>query len=176
MANKQIKEIAGKVNLMPIRAASFYYPVTRIVEGEEVQGYDFLDIYNIESESSYNIKPVIKPNFNNGGLVTLGYTVEVKLYISYNKFNDTVDEVSYKILDNLEYIRKTGFDFQLIIGHAMPANTTHLPKQINSTDGAWIDVGRFTTLSWEIESVEFRPRIIINLNGFVKNYSDLEIE
>ena len=175
MANKQIKAIAGKVNLMPIRAASFYYPVTHIVEGEEVAGYDFLDIYNIESESSYNIKPVTRPNFNIGGLVTLGFTVDIKLYLSYNKFNDTTGGVSYKILENLEYIRKAGFDFQLIIGHAMPAITTHPPKQINSTDGAWIDVGTFTTLNWELESVEYRPRIIININGFVKNFSDLEI-
>ena len=157
MADITYKTFGGQVALMPMRCLSFYLTTAN--------GYadtHFLDIYHLEAESSFNLKPIKKKD-HRGNQRTLGWNFEGTFYIPHNVYKDN------GLTEYLEEIRVKGFDLQLIGGSDTPFVSAGIPRQINSTDGYWLDLDGKGSLDWEIESVELRPRLTIHIAAFIKN-------
>lgn len=157
MADITYKVFGGQVALMPLRCLSFYLA--------SALGYadsHFLDIYHPEAESSFSLKPITRKD-HKGNSRTLGWNFEGTFYFPQNLYKDN------GLTENLEEMRTKGFDLQLIGGDQTPFVSAGIPRQYNSTDGYWLDLNGEGSLNWEIESIEFRPRLIIHITAFVKN-------
>lgn len=152
--------------LMPIRAISFYLTTSR--------GYSethFFEILHLEKESSYRITPKTRRTHRNE-YRTLGYFYEMNLYVPHNQYS------SNGLLNKLEEMTAKGFDSQLVLGnHITPVNTTENDGHgvINATSGMWMDnnTDSMESMHFEIEGVEYRPRLIMRIKGFTNNPSSL---
>lgn len=162
------QNITTDVGLMPIRGVQFY---SQVSFGDP---YDAnIILHNLESESSLRIIPITR-NTHLGTIRRLGYKLEVTLYIPYNKLN-TND--GYELINSLEEILKSRYTVSLIFGTAKGFTSGGYtpPAAINSTYGLKITTATYAMQhSVEIETIEYRPRIILRLFGFVKNLLDLQ--
>jgi hypothetical protein len=150
---------AGKINLLPIRAVSFY---------EEFEDIN-LTFFNLESESSYKFVPKTRRR-SNGSTITLGYDFEGNYYIPHNQLDAVVDDLAW--FGN-KYYRT-----QIALGNAedweladpsLDLTSNIMLKSHNSTSSKIIDLGTKISFSTEIESVELRPRTILRQKGFIPN-------
>lgn len=160
------------INLLPIRAASF-------VDNLHLEQTDF---FLLEAESNYKISPVTRQIYL-GGNVTLGYNAEVNLYVPINFFN----WYNSSMMIRLEKLKGRTINSKLVLGNyeptdsgwsnppdeigdfTFPLNENTQTKIINATDKMIIDFGNNLTFNYEIEGVEYRPRVIIHLSGFIKS-------
>ena len=159
-----LKNFANEVALMPIRAVEFY---SQVDWGDP---YDAnIVIHNLEAESSFNINAVTR-NTHLGTIKRLGYKFEATLYIPYDRLGEnTLDFIFEEIL-------KGRYTLNLILGtaRAWTQNGYDPPKAINSTSGMKISISNYAlNHSIEIESVEYRPRVVLKLYGFVKRLNEI---
>jgi hypothetical protein len=92
------------------------------------------------------------------------------LYLPYNKlYDNNLDFI-------LEEVLKGRYSISLILGtsRGWTENGYTPPKAINSTYGTRMSISSFSmNHSIEIESVEYRPRVVLRLFGFVKRLSEI---
>ncbi len=165
----QYSRIAGSVNLLPIRAVSFY-------DFDNAEGLHF---FQIEAESSYKLLPITRPHYK-GGNITVGFRAEANIYIANNPFN----QYNADLIIRLEKLKGRYIHTQLILGLSEPNDTAWLyppaeitghleyplqdhlrTKVMNATDKMIVDFDTNLSFNYEIESVEYRPRLIIRLQG-----------
>jgi hypothetical protein len=144
---------------MPIRGIQFY---------SRVEWGDFYDaniiIHNVEAESSFRFVPITR-NTHLGTIKRLGYKFEATLYIPYNKLND--NDLNFIFQEVL----KGRYSIFLILGNRRGYTETNYtpPQAINTTDGMLINISNNSlNHSIEIEQIEYRPRIVLRLFGFIK--------
>ena len=172
VTQKLYQLIAGSVNLLPIRAVAFN------LVGETAGLY----FYQIEKESSYNIRAVQR-NHSSGGLITVGYKLEAIFYIMNNPFN----HYNFDLPKTLESYRNQTVTTKILLGNVGRTDTEWVnppstnewftdpieaktrTKVINYTDKMIVDFGPNTIFNYEFESVEYRPRLIIKVNGVLKS-------
>lgn len=159
-----LQNFAGEVALMPIRGIQFFSQV------EWGDPYDAnIIIHNLEAESSFRLSPITR-NTHLGTIKRLGYRFEATLYIPYNKLYDN------NLAFILEEVLKGRYSLSLILGtsRGWTENGYTPPKAINSTYGTRMSISSFSmNHSIEIESVEYRPRVVLRLFGFVKRLSEI---
>jgi len=173
----QYSLIAGSINILPIRAVSFY-------DNENAEGLHF---FQIEAESSYKILPITRPHYK-GGNITVGYKVEANIYVANNPFN----QYNYDLVNRLEKLKNRKIRTLLALGKIEPTDAAwakppeeyagHLDfplqehlrtKVINATNKMVVDFGDNLTFQYEIESVEYRPRLIIKMYGILDNPANI---
>jgi hypothetical protein len=159
-----LKNFAGDVALMPIRAIEFYS------ELEWGDPYDAnVVIHNLEAESSFSITSVTRST-HLGTIKRLGYKFEATLYIPQNRLSQI--DLAYIF----EEVLKSRYSIALVLGtaRAWTENGYEPPAAINSTSGMKISISNFAmNHSIDIESVEYRPRVVLKLFGFVKKLNDI---
>lgn len=154
--------IMNAIKLLPIRAISLKIP-----NGEGMNEY--LNIAQLESESSFNIDQMTR-NDMTGKIIIITNKISGSFYIPHNLFKNN------NLLSLLETY-KNAESFNIILGNAqIPLNdfTDVAPVVYNASGELKIKISDFD-YSFNIESVEFRPRIKLNLIGYVKNIMDLFI-
>ncbi len=165
MATISLNQIADKINLMPING------IRICKHGEGID--DIIYIHNIEAESSYNIKPILRHD-HLGNSRTLGYKIDITVYIAHNLLTQLPDGEP-DIIHELNNIWSLGVDyyhFILMIGDA--AINPPASGYINTSQniGMWLEL-RNPVLNIEIESVVYRPRLIIKTNYFSKTLTGI---
>lgn len=164
------KGIKDSIFMMPIRCLMFYT--------NDGTTLTWTHIFRLESESNYHIKPITRPS-SKGGKVTLGYSFEGRLYVSHNEYSGNG---LIELLQGLANRRDIPADTLDVTGRAQavlylgnetpiyyPSAQLPIPKIENSTNGQWLELSHQCTVSFEIESVELRPRMIIELNGVFRS-------
>lgn len=150
--NLILNTIANQFKLLPMRAVKIM----------DFTNSNTIIIHNLESESSYNIKPKTKTN-RFGDTIVLGYDVEINIYIPYNNFD------SNAILRNIENMKISQMDIEL--GNAVISSPAHTqPRVINYTASGVLSLFNLVQ-TIEMESVEFRPRAIMRIKKFLKDLS-----
>jgi hypothetical protein len=144
-------DIAGSIHLMPIRTADFYI----------YEEHKHVIIEQLEQESSYHITPVTR-NTSKGTNVTLGYNLEASIYVPHNAYNNN------GLLQELTAMPENELVFlYLNVGYGN-GYVSPPPKPINFTKGMTVFFYDIKP-EIEIESVEYRPRLIIRIKTFSKN-------
>jgi len=152
---------AGKIHIMPINKIRFNF--------QNFTDFDF-EITEIEAESSYNISTIQKQD-GRGLARVLGGQVEMQIYVPYNYYK--TNNLIY-LLDKYKNKPKVNssdstecFWVRLTIGGDGAINQTDaLLLVLNNLYG---NVG----IAWQIESVEYRPRLIVSINAIYKNYNNI---
>lgn len=151
MSNFIYKDIAGAINLLPIRSLAIYLNDTT----------DYIAFEQLEKESSYNITPITKTN-SFAEIITLGYKFELSCYLPYNLYH------SNELLDKIELINNHSDNSGILrLGNSSDIAYTQ-PEIINATSSMKIVINNIK-LSYEIEGVEYRPRMILKLSKIIKN-------
>lgn len=153
-----IKDFSNEFKLLPIRGIQFY---KRIEWGDDID-VNVL-IYGVESESSFRLMPITRPN-HLGGIATLGYKLEATIYLPYNKLEEMKD------IFNL--LLQGRYTLTLLLGNAVgyAEATITPPAVVNATGSAKIQTAvNSVSHTFEIESVDYRPRLKIGLTAFSKN-------
>ena len=159
-----LKDFADKVALLPIRAVEFY----SLVDWGDPYDANIV-IHNLEAESSFNIIAVTR-NTHLGTIKRLGYKFEATLYIPYNNLAENSFDYIF------EEVLKGRYTLSIILGtaRAWTENGYNPPIAINSTAGMKISISNYAlNHTIEIESVEYRPRVVLKLFGFVKRLNDI---
>lgn len=156
MADLVFDHFASTVKLMPIIRAMFYVYYE--------QRYIIID--HLEAESSYRISPVLRKN-HYGNQKTLGYNYDFSLYVPHNLYNTNT------LLNELEALKTKELVYlYLTIG----SGGSYVPPKpmdaINYNAQQDIHFGNIK-LTIEIESVEYRPRMILRISGFKKNLEQI---
>lgn len=155
MPNYIYREIAGAINLLPIRSLSVYLNSTT----------DYIAFEQLEKESSYNITPITKSN-SLGETITLGYKIEVTCYLPYNLYHNN------NLISHINLINENPDNSGILrLGNSSDIAYTQ-PEIINSTASMRIIINNIK-LSFEIESVELRPRMILKFSKIIKT-SEIE--
>lgn len=167
---KTFAGIKDSIFLMPLRAIMFY------TQNEAAEELKWTHIFYPESESNWQVKPITRAH-GKGGKITLGYRLTARIYVSHNNYADSdllplLDEYAarrdYPETGNANELTVRP-QIVLYIGNYPPPHCpAPVPKVINSTNGMWLELGHSATLSYEIESVELRPRLILDIEGVYK--------
>lgn len=150
--------------IIPLRALVFY-------DG------DWTTLTLLGKESMFNFTPITRSHYK-GGEITLGYNFGASAIIDFNDFENN------GLIARLEKLRKrwlyavnTGTDdrgrtdTQLILGDEnVPGayGAYAAPEMPFATGSMFMELSNNVTVSWEIEYVEFRPRVVLTLKGFFK--------
>lgn len=167
--------IAGRLLRMPITGLSIWCN-----SEAPLSGGNHLNIYQVEQESSFNLDPKTRKSFH-GPEITLGYDFKATIYVLDNMWDKiTLGEViisDKNLLEDLEHViqdYKQGFQPQIFIGLGRyPGNPLpNMPENIiNSDSSAVIQLspGKITSLKYRIESINYRPRLIIDVSAWIKD-------
>lgn len=168
MNNYLYQKFAGNVNLLPIREIL----INQLdPDGKETSVYNVnLVITNLEAESNYRFSPITKTTFT-GNTITLGYKFEATIYIPYNEYHT----------NNLRTILENVIIYDYILTISLGTYNSVVsgynpPEPVNSTAGLWINLyrkGYNPSHTIEIESVEYRPRMIIRFNQFLPDLRNI---
>ena len=157
-----LNTVAGKVRLLPLRAAQFM----------KVDA-TYLKCYHVEEESSFDITPKVIADYK-GGEICLGFNIEVSLVLPHNYFDENPG-----VMDLLESFKGTRPDTHIFFGTSAPFFSVPLeipPHVINATDGFECHLEKICTFSYEIRYIQFRPRLTIKLKGFVADLTKVPFE
>lgn len=170
MNNYLYQKFAGNVELMPIRGILLqqFDP-----DDKEISVYNVnLAINNLEAESNFKITPITRNTFW-GQTKTLGYKAEASIYIPYNEYQTN------NLRTIFENVLIHNYHISLYLGTAKPTITGYNPPNpINSTAGMIINFyrsGYNPSHTIEIESVEYRPRMILKLSQFLPDIRQIII-
>ena len=148
------------IQLMPIRQIA----LSRFV-GEDEQ---VVSIHRLESGSVRPLTSRTKAHYR-GGVTTVGYTLNPVIYISQNdyKSNNLIAALEQFVNqhDILAYLY-LGTVYQDIVEG--PSAEEPNPDVINATEGMRLRLQN-ASLSYSIESVEFRDRLVLNLYKEMKS-------
>lgn len=158
---------ATKIRLMPLRGISLFHPASNNPD----DGNTFTEFSNLEPESSFALRMITRVD-SFGQERTVAYRWEITGYCPQNNYKD--------LLHRLEFLRrlKRGVDVQMLLGtEDGPQHSSPSLGPINSNAGAWVSVGPIYSLpdtngirfrfNYEIEGVEYRPRLIVKMSGLI---------
>lgn len=156
------KDFTNNVKRLPFTGIAFY---TREEWGDNADAN--VVFHQLESESSWSIKAIMKDTFW-GGKKKIGYNVDVNVYLPFNS-----DYEGIKL--TMDVILKGRFSYSLLLGSAKASNIDYVPPAVINSDGAgWV---LFTpdniNHALEFEQVELRPRLIIRIQHFIKSLSEV---
>lgn len=151
---------ATDIKLLPLRAIQLFSQVLYL------DPYDAnLIIYNTEKESNYKITNVTAKN-DNGKYVIIGQKFEANIYIPYNLYQDN------GLIFHLDEVFKGRYTLSMCFGNAIPWTEPELeltpPPIINKTGELRISIANNVSHWYEIEGVEYRPRMIIHFEANLK--------
>ncbi|MDQ1265842.1 MAG: hypothetical protein QG635_994 [Bacteroidota bacterium] len=162
MASLILDTFSDNFHLLPMTGLIISYSEDSDYTGE------YTKLFNIEAESSWRLEPV-KRMTSKGYEITLGYKLTASIYVPQNDYltgiqsggiftriEDTIQEISEGIRPNLF----------ITLGEQSEDCPTNI---INSNSAMGIDCGQDCSFTYLIEQVEFRPRMIINITGFIKD-------
>jgi len=177
MATIVHQNIADGIQLLPLRFLSIY-TYDGSVYGDPVF---FLNLYQLESESSFTLTPITKQT-SNGTQRVLGYNGNIIIYLPFNKYG------SNELLSQIDSIQSLDKSVLLGFGEVTPwsdGTTTTPPAVYNATSGMFLRIDEAIEFPQyhvpeieivvEIESVQFRPRTILRVNFFKKYISSIFI-
>lgn len=154
MSDLILKNIQNSIYLMPLRAIQLY----------EIALEEWTAIEHLESGSNYRITAIVKRN-QKGANVTLGYNLELTAYVPHN------DYVNNGLIERIDRINSAEFQLHFKMGYGDDIIYTP-PKTINFNNKQKIVIEN-TKLVMEIESAEYRPRMILRANQFIKNLQNI---
>jgi len=148
------------IALVPLKGVYFY------------KAGDSLVIGDLEQESSMSITSK-RRNHYQGGEITLGYFIDITIYVPENKYTGT------GLIERLdEYIEdlRTGntLDIQLAAGNTKISLFTSLKDNINYTDNLWIELDHNCKLNYDIDSLNYRFRMKISIKGFIQDLKNVD--
>jgi hypothetical protein len=165
------KDIAGKINLMPIRGLAIYHVN---IDGDGVTRF-----YQLEAESAFQMEPIIRTT-HEGIDITLGYKLNANIYVPHNLYK--TDGLLERVETLVQGIGKGTLINQvvLMLGKSVIAQDQDgAPDAINSTGKLAIEFGttsidgttvnKLSSFSYKLETIELRPRMIINVRAFIKD-------
>ena len=171
--NTIFSTIAGKVNLLPLRAITF-------LEWENPRGESPINSYTfmrIESNSKYQLVERQVPH-SKKFFTTIGYSFTADVYLPFNDFDK---EEILECLDNLifsnEHLKdgntyRTTFSVIFTLGDATPPGCDEgedfLPQIVNSTSGYFINL-EYCNFSYKITDGGFRPILNLKFQGEIKS-------
>ena len=161
MVQLVMKDIAGKIETMPLVGVQFREETSF---GDPTD--DNIIIYNLEKESSVKMNAVGRKT-GQGSKIQLGYMLDATLYIPYNTstWMGQLPDIILGTANNKAYT--TVFLFGNASGYTSP--TVEAPEVINSTNGLMMHINcRRLRYLKEYESIEYRPRTILKITGFIK--------
>jgi len=129
---------------------------------------DATSFNNLEAESSYRYNKLTRKD-GKGGERLIGFNVEIIAYIGHNNYRDVDAESGETMLERLEFLQKNRHDTQILLGDHSPGliPTQHRALIVNTSSGLWLDFHNLLRMTYEVESVELRPRLIITYTGFL---------
>lgn len=171
MAEILYNTIPGSINIMPITGL-------RICKHPTIAGgleEEIIYFHHLESESSYTITPKTRVD-KHGGERTLGHYVEITAYVPHNDYRNT------GIISNLESLRNIhsqsalwrNWHLIVMIGAGFMGAPTPTYRNVTPDKGFWVELSK-PQITYEIESVEMRPRLILRTKQFVRNISSIII-
>ena len=156
------------IELFPIRSLTLY-----------VAG-DFKTFANVESESSWSLRPITRAD-GIGGMRTVAWKAEAKIYVPHfiaASFGEEEADTDIPLIRELKDLsRLDSCDAQLILGNRpfLGIGGSTAPTPYNYTAGAMIDFGH-CSFSFEVESAEFRGRSIITISRTAKTVTMSTVE
>lgn len=155
MGNHHVGKIKDSWNLMPFRTLYLYHHP------------DATSFNNLEAESSFRYN-ALSVKDSKGGNRLLGFNVEIKAYIGHNNYHDVNTESGETMLERIEFLKNNRHDTQIFLGNTSVGliPSEHRALTVNTTAGLWLDFHKVLRMTYEFESVEFRPRLIITYTGF----------
>ncbi|MFA5432100.1 MAG: hypothetical protein WC319_04410 [Candidatus Paceibacterota bacterium] len=170
MNNYLYQQFAGNVELMPIRSIVLqqFDP-----DDKDISVYNVnLAINNLEAESNFKITPITKNTFW-GQVKTLCYRVDATVYIPYNEYQTNNLRTIFENVLIYDYL------MFFYLGKAEPTISGYNPPDpINSTAGMIINFyrnGYNPSHTIEIESVEYRPRMILRISQLLPDIRNITI-
>jgi len=162
IVNASYHSIAGEIVRMPITALKMAWN----------DGTDDVTValHHLESESSFQITPVTRRN-DVGANVVIMWLFDATLYIPHNDYssNGIVDLLNDSMSHSVAYTLYLGEPgAPLILGYLNP-------NYVNSDASGGISVSTANenaAHTFEIESVEYRPRIKMKITANSKDISD----
>lgn len=149
MSNLILKNIADSIRLIPIRSIQINEP--------DEDRWTIID--QLEAESSYRIVPITKNN-QYGNSVILYSNIEITCYVPHN------DYVNNGLIERLDEINLATNQMHLKTGEI--DDFLYTPsKTINYTNKQKIILPNIR-IAYEIESVEYRPRMILRIRKTLK--------
>jgi hypothetical protein len=162
--------------IMPIRALSIYT--------DAGDGYEYLQI---EKESSYNIKPISVKN-HYGKSVVYAYQVDFTIYVFSNRFDTVEGGTDHFFFDDLDALLGQDYKVKIFLGNeepgfsgwwldydpnlTLPLSDDILTQMTNATSGMTMDLRKSVSVTYEIESVEYRPRLKFVGSGYIRSLVD----
>lgn len=162
MSNYLVQRLTA-IELYPIRSLTLYVAP------------DFVTFTNVEAESSWSIRPVIRTD-TKGASRTVAWKAEAKIYVPHlltASFGDTEGATTTPLVRQMKDLsRLDSCDTQLILGNKtfLGFGDAGAPTPYNYTGGAMIDFGQ-CAFSFEMESAELRGRSIITISRTAKTVS-----
>lgn len=179
-----IDSIKGSILLLPITSIKFYN-----LDNEDNE-QNIIEIVTPEQESNYNITPVTATN-SKGHIITYGYTFELNCYVPnnniYSNYATSPDPI----------INSSGFEMLQRIKILQSSGDTRLNLRLgNNPDGTYLQdpsiviIPQLTpenninysllrniiikrgNLVYTMESVEYRPRIILKYQTFLDDLTN----
>jgi hypothetical protein len=157
--------ISNSIFLMPLKSIKFYNSATPTDE------HTFTLFYP-EQESSWKATKVEVPH-SEGGTKVLGWNLDFTLYIPHNDFSLNNSNKPQKFVDYFraksKNIKSTSDDnhYHVMIYLGDSANST------GSLDLFLCNYNGRLSISYEMEQVEFRPRMILYINYFQKTLDSI---
>lgn len=157
MAAIEYKGTIDSICLIPISSVEFLFTQTND---------NWIRLYEIESESSYSIKEITRMS-DKGIEIVLGYRAEATIIVPHNLLGSN-DLLTYlEAYQNKGRVRATSeadhFHVNIHLGGSdainQNASTVIMLCNLNGPVG----------VSWAVESLELRHRLIIHLTGFQKS-------
>ena len=150
------RDIAGKVNLMPLNNAMFL-----TTDGGYYNEYNFAQL---ETSSSFKIIPIERQT-SKGGNKIVGWNYEAVIVL--------LQDDIVTIIDVLEEIKDYCDIIELDFGNMTPSNHnwTEFPIHINSNEGlaVMIQPEQKPGIIYQIETIELGLKITISFKGTIKN-------
>lgn len=156
MGDLHVGKIQGKWNLLPIRTVYVYASGT-------VTSFN-----NLGSESSFKYTALTRKD-GKGGNRQMGFNVEITIYVGHNNYNEVDPTAGETMVQRIEYLSKNKHDVQLFLGDQskllIPAE--HRAEIVNTTGGYWLECNQLLRLTYDMEYVEYGPRIILKYTGYL---------
>lgn len=163
-----VKSNLSSIQLLPIRALTL------------ISGDQSLALYQLESESNYQVAPILRIN-DEGMPIAVAYKFNATIYLPHNEPEMFYDYFIGTCLNKpIKVVLSLGnyghWEDGNIIGgtSADTIDNNLITKVINATGGAYIHTDQNAYITQEFESIEFRFRRILRISCKIRNiYNNL---
>ena len=157
-----------EVDLMPITGISFW-------DDDNDEGLHF---YHIESDSDWGGLRAITKQHYMGGQKNIAWRCQPMIYIVSNPLN----KYDWALIKRLEKLKNRYVDTYITLGdivnyeNSPPPMYDPLPTAINATHATILKFSNKLMFNYEIEQVQFRPRLCLKPEGIIQNILEVVTE